>query len=354
MAKRPGARATEAGDQTGSGGVALKRSPRAGVVLAVAAAAVAVLVLALSRPGGSPSATGDAAMSGGGSASATAPGEPAGGPESLPEGLPPDHPPLNGPTPGSAASGSAGDTPQAPVSGAMKPAEVPAGHPAVTQAGSEAEQVSIQWLGHSCFYIFHDGTAVVTDPFDSQSTGFPRPDTGAHMVTVSSPDPEHGFVEPIRAFEGETREVLRGTAGSHGRIKVRPVVTSGPDGSANTAYIFEAGPLRIAHLGNLGAALTPAQVKELGPVDVVMVPAANGALTPKLAVEASRQLGARIVLPMAYSTPGDEGRPASLPALSRFVEASPFAVTTINDNIIMVGKNNLPASTEIYRLQLRR
>jgi L-ascorbate metabolism protein UlaG (beta-lactamase superfamily) len=214
--------------------------------------------------------------------------------------------------------------------------------------------VGIQWLGYSCFYIDSPGgVAVVTDPFDPKATGLAAPTTGAHFITVSEETPQHNFAGAVHAFQGEQKEVLHGRPARRGDLQITPVPTDSSAGG-NVAYVIQAGALRIAHLGALDHPLSAAQVKSLGQVDVLMLPVGGGALSPKQAVAVTKALNPRIVLPMAYSTPGMSGPAARLPPLQDFISASPYAVTRKDEDVMMISKADLPQSTEIYTLKYGR
>jgi L-ascorbate metabolism protein UlaG (beta-lactamase superfamily) len=293
------------------------------------------------------------------------PGAPANAPPANPANRPRSNAPagnapgLNGlgiPLPGSTAPPRPGGTGKAAVHPAPRPNanELPPGHPAIsTDAGN---QVSIQWLGYSCFYIYSPGgVTVVTDPFDPRATGLAPPRTGAHFVTISRESPEHNSIEEIHAFPNETRQVVRGAEARRGDLHIVPVPTSGDSpGDRNTAYLIEAGNLRIAHLGDVSHPLSPAQLQALGPVDVLMLPVGESRLRPKDAVRIAKQVHPRMVIPMAYSTSSMGGAAAKLRPLQAFVAASPYAVTPKDTDIIMVSKADLPAGTEIVTLRYQR
>jgi len=224
--------------------------------------------------------------------------------------------------------------------------DLPPDHPPV--AVETGPQVTIQWLGHAAFYLHSPGgAAVVADPFDPRATGLPAVETGAHLVTLSSPAPDHSYERAVRAFQGETRQVLRGEGA---RLKDL-TVTAVPVGAGRFAYVYEAGGLRLVHLGDLRAPLTEAQAKAIGAVDVLMVPAGGDGLTAKQAVEAAKRLAPRLVVPMAYAAPGRDA-PPGVRSVDAFIAASPWAVTQKDQDVVLLGPNDLPASTEIMLLKL--
>lgn len=239
----------------------------------------------------------------------------------------------------------------------IDPNDLPPDHPPITaETGS---QVSLQWLGHACFYIHSPGgVAVVTDPFDPRATGLARPEIGAHLVTVSGNSREHSFVEAAHPFQGDSWQILRGVEGSRGDTQVTPIpsyrdAANGARKGRNTLYLIQSGPMRIAHLGSLGHTLQPHQLKALGEIDILLLPVGDDSLAPATAVKVAQQVNPRIVIPMAYATPEMEGA-ARLDSVDAFIAASPFAVTRKDSDIILISKPELPASTEIFTLRYQR
>src|SRR5207253_3218783 len=72
----------------------------------------------------------------------------------------------------------------------------------------------------------------------------------------------------------------------------------------NTIFILEVDGWRIVHLGDLGHLLTPAQLKQIGPVDVLMIPVGgvytlNGSEARKVVEQIKPK---EYILPMHYGT----------------------------------------------------
>lgn len=230
---------------------------------------------------------------------------------------------------------------------------LPAGHPEL--ASVSANQTSIQWLGHACFYIHTPGgNTVVTDPFDAAATGYESPATGSHYVTISTDRPQHRQASVIHAFqeEGAKVEVLRGIDGGRGDLKIRAIRTSGR-GGRNTAYLIQAGALRILHLGAINKPLSSTQIKGIGPIDVLMIPVGGYyVLDGPAAAKVAKALNPKVVLPMAYRTSATAPSLAqSLQQREPFIAATDYAVTTKTTDIFMVSPADLPDSTEIWSMR---
>jgi L-ascorbate metabolism protein UlaG (beta-lactamase superfamily) len=318
------------------GGRETKRRPGLGVAVAAIAALVIAAVVLATRPGGAPPANGPAPAPG------ATPGEPpAAGNRPLPSSTRTGAPSVRRPGPGTPPATATPQEPDRPA-----PPDLPPDHPPISSSGGP--QVSLQWFGHACFYIHTPGgVAVVTDPFDPRATGFRAPETGAHFVTVSAEDPAHAFTRAVHAFQGDARRVIRGTEVRRGDLRILPV----PTGGGNTAYVFEAGEFRIAHLGRLAAPLTAEQARRIGRPDVLLLPAGGEGISPEQAVALAKALRPRVVIPMAYAVEAFTGPDARLKPVDAFIAASPFAVTAKSEDIILFGKAELPPSTEVYTLR---
>jgi L-ascorbate metabolism protein UlaG (beta-lactamase superfamily) len=188
-------------------------------------------------------------------------------------------------------------------------------------AGKGAAGTSLTWFGQSCFLLqTKAGTRVVMDPIPAAIGYTPPTDLKADVVTVSHEHPDHNNVALVGgAGKQAAPKILRGlTEDKKDWVKVKERVKDvqirsvgvfhddqqGKQRGLNTVFVFETGGLKIAHLGDLGHLLTDAQLKEIGPVDVVLIPV--GGFFTIDAAQATRvleQLKPRtIVVPMHYKT----------------------------------------------------
>ena len=169
--------------------------------------------------------------------------------------------------------------------------------------------MELVWYGLSCFRMKERGLAtVVTDPYDS-AVGLPALKLTADVVTVSHEASGHSF------FEGVKGERLR--ISGPGEFEVGGVFITGismaekakrKNGRVpNTLYVFDFEGLTVAHLGDLSYVPTQAQIEDLGPVDVALVPVGGGgALSPAEAAEVISLIEPSIVVPMHYKTGGEK------------------------------------------------
>lgn len=169
--------------------------------------------------------------------------------------------------------------------------------------------MEIVWYGLSCFRMKERGLAtVVTDPYDT-ALGLPALKLTADVVTISHDSPGHNN------FGGVKGERLRVTG--PGEYEVGGVFITGISMAAkgqrkngkvpNTLYVFEFEGLTVAHLGDLAYVPTQAQIEDLGPVDVALVPVGGGeGLSPAEAAEVISLIEPSLVVPMQFKTGGEK------------------------------------------------
>lgn len=73
----------------------------------------------------------------------------------------------------------------------------------------------------------------------------------------------------------------------------------------NTLYVFESEDIHIAFLGALGHDLSPETLDKLNGVDILFIPIGGaGTLDAKLAVELTRKIEPKVIIPMHYKIAG--------------------------------------------------
>lgn len=164
---------------------------------------------------------------------------------------------------------------------------------ACTLAGSAQEKAAapptVSWYGNSFFLVTSGkGTTVAFDPHLIPAFGRPE-GLKADIVLLSHLHNDHTNVfaldnakdKNIRIIPGLTlagktanwvniNETIKDIA-----IRSVPVYHDAAEGMTrgkNTAFVVEFDGWRICHLGDLGHELTEAQLKKIGPVDVLMIP----------------------------------------------------------------------------------
>ena len=165
--------------------------------------------------------------------------------------------------------------------------------------------MEITWLGHACFRLRSDETVVVTDPFPS-TLGLRLGNQTATIITISNSHPNHSNWQEIT---GEPKVFKAPGEYEFNSVSVRGVMTPISEGTPreqrNVAYSIEMENIRICHLGDIVEPLSPSQIDELSPVDVLLIPTGGGCtLDLERAAQMLQDLDPKIVIPMHYSIPG--------------------------------------------------
>jgi L-ascorbate metabolism protein UlaG (beta-lactamase superfamily) len=208
----------------------------------------------------------------------------------------------------------------------------------------------IQYFGHNFFQITTSkGTKIVTDPLAPGM--YPTPNVWPHVVTVGREHPNHNYVELAQGNPIVLRGLSHyGAEWNRVSLNVRDVfiydmpIYQQAFGNAlkGAAFMFDLGTLCIAHLGDLSHTLTPEQLKQMGRVDVALIPI-GGIFTmpPDTAREVLAQLKPKIAIPMHYRD--------SAYILDAFVQGLP--TRRPESDTLVVSKASLPKQTEIVVLR---
>lgn len=206
--------------------------------------------------------------------------------------------------------------------------------------------MKIKWLGHACFLLTSEsGTRVMTDPFD-ETVGYALPAVEADIVTSSHDHFDHNHTAVVK---GSFVKVDK--AGKHNEkgIEITGVQTfhdeqGGAKRGKNVVFKFNIDGIKVCHCGDLGHVLTPDQVKEIGEVDVLLVPV-GGVFTVDAqgARQVVEQLKPRLTIPMHFKTPALKFQ---VDGVDKFLSVMGKG-QRLNQKEIEVNKENLANMPEI-------
>lgn len=159
--------------------------------------------------------------------------------------------------------------------------------------------MEIQWLGHACFRISHDGWTIVIDPYNSDYvTGYPKlKGVRADQLLISHNSYGHNYREGV---------VLSGRPESESPFTVTPMevwhdTVCGIMRGSCLVHLIECGGVRIAHMGDIGAPLTGEQQSRLFGLDAMMITAGSCTALPSQEVwRLTEELIPRVIIPMHY------------------------------------------------------
>ncbi len=170
--------------------------------------------------------------------------------------------------------------------------------------------MELTFNGHACVTVrASDGRVVIMDPyrsgaFDGRIAHAPVTDR-ADVVTVSHWHVDHSHVTSALGRGGELPPVVDTTRSVAGfDFVVRPTYHDRVGGTRmgmTGMLTVEVDGLRVAHLGDIGCDLTPADVEALGRVDVLLWPVGGTyTLGPGDAPAVLDALRPRVAVPLHY------------------------------------------------------
>jgi len=165
--------------------------------------------------------------------------------------------------------------------------------------------MKIKWLGHSCFlFTSNSGIRIITDPFDD-TVGYRLPEEKADIVLTSHDHFDHNYIEAVK---GSFVHVNKPGSTTVKGIPVTGVSTyhdekNGSKRGKNIVFKLDIDGVKVCHCGDLGHILTEEQVREIGDVDVLLVPV-GGTFTVDAAgaMQVVKQLKPAVTIPMHFKT----------------------------------------------------
>ena len=211
--------------------------------------------------------------------------------------------------------------------------------------------MEITWYGLSCFRLTERNLAtVVTDPFDSQATGYEPLKLKGDIITVSHEAPGHSYISAVKGHSH-----LINTPGEFeiGGVFITGIQTNGygkdePDEPRNTLYVFDYEGVTVAHLGDLRRVPSQTEIEALGTVHIVLVPVGGGGgLNAAKAAEVVSLLEPGFVIPMHYGTSSCNFK---LAPLSKFLKE--MGLGNIEPQpTLKVTKSMIPEDTRVIVLE---
>lgn len=156
-------------------------------------------------------------------------------------------------------------------------------------------KVKVIWFGHSCFKIEYEGQSLVIDPY-SDMPGYKHLSTSANIVLNSHNHFDHNYNEAVKILpvEGDLLFKIRLVNTFHDKAR-------GSQRGPNLIHIIECGDLVIGHLGDLGHSLSSDKLKEIGHIDIAIIPVGGFyTIDAAEAKEICETLNPTVIIPMHY------------------------------------------------------
>jgi len=215
--------------------------------------------------------------------------------------------------------------------------------------------MKIKWYGHASFKITTEkGVRIIIDPYESGIFGgaiaYGKVTDEADIVLTSHDHEDHNYIKDI---QGKFKHINQ--AGSHEEkgVKIRAIpsyhdTSKGKERGENLIFIIDVDGLTVGHMGDLGHILEKDIVKQIGKVDVLLVPVGGFyTIDAKEATQTMNDLASLVTIPMHYKT---EKCNLPIAGVEEFTKDKK-AVRTTGGPEVEITKANLPESQEIVLLQ---
>lgn len=212
--------------------------------------------------------------------------------------------------------------------------------------------MKIKYLGHASFLITsRDGKKIITDPYTpGKGMKYDPISDSADIVTCSHGHDDHNNAKVIKGNPVILTEACSQT------IKGIPVKTVGAfhdeaGGSKrgnNLIFCFKMDGLNLCHLGDLGHPLSPQQLADIGPVDVLFIPVGGFfTIDAMKATAVAESLKPGIVFPMHYKTSKSD---YPIAGVDEFLKDKKN-IRRLDSSEIELDRAKLPAETEFIVLK---
>lgn len=224
--------------------------------------------------------------------------------------------------------------------------------PTVWRAALQPDEVRLTFIGHATFLIESPkGVTIETDYNDYVRSGI--------VPTIATMNKAHSTHYSLRP-DPAIRYVLKGWnpdgpgPARHDLtiedVRVRNVSTNirsfagATDYDGNSIFVFEVAGLCIAHLGHLHHTLDADHLRELGRIDVLLVPV-DGSYTLDVAgmIDVMKSISPALIIPMHIFTPY---------TLARFLDEAGknWPIETSREPILILSRSTLPTTPKIVVL----
>jgi L-ascorbate metabolism protein UlaG (beta-lactamase superfamily) len=221
---------------------------------------------------------------------------------------------------------------------------------------SPTHRVRAQYLGHSAFLLTSPGgVRVLIDPYRDMHPNWdwrwffaPFPRLEADIVLVTHEHFDHNAVERVDGDPMVIREA--------GEVRIDDVRIVGirdkhasPDEMPNTIFVYEMSAVRFCHLGDNRADVPEDVVRDVGSVDVLLVPVDDSSHLLRFweVNQLVATFGPKIVVPVHYLAPGITDPASTLLACDGWLRTQPL-VRRIGKDRVELDREALPAEREVW------
>ncbi len=201
------------------------------------------------------------------------------------------------------------------------------------------------------------GTAknLIFDPF--KGVGLPEPRVKADIILCSHSHSDHNNVKVVRH---EKSMILEGFTGAKRieNVSIKGIATfhddtRGSKRGRNSIYVVGLDDLVFCHLGDLGHPLSPSEIGEVGPIDILFIPVGGFyTIGPEQARKVMESLKPTITVPMHYRLPGMSATFNALSTAEDFIHIDDN-VKRLDTSKFTISNSGLPEKPVIMVPKLR-
>ena len=192
-----------------------------------------------------------------------------------------------------------------------------------------ANQLTIQWLGHTCFYFTGGGLRVLVNPFKpfkqtGCTIGYRNPKIDTQLVLISSRLLDEGSID---GFTGDPILLHESGVYQFNDTQIQGIRTfkdrqQGQRLGTNIAWLWKQAGIKILHLGGLAGPIQDEERYLIGRPDVMLIPVGGGkkSYTPQEAKEIIRFLNPKVVIPTHYKTQAADEATCDLASVEPFLQ----------------------------------
>ncbi len=196
-------------------------------------------------------------------------------------------------------------------------------------------EVTIEWLGHSCFRVTSSiGLTIITDPFNPHASKVAT--VPGDIVLITHEDENSNYTDLVSGSPIIFRSSMASGVNRASGVLIRGVQTSSENlvapSKLNVAYMWSMDGIRFGDLGDIEDAVTPSEALNIGRVDVLFLPVGGSKnFTEEKRRLTIERLRPRIIVPMMG---GWSSREAN--------------VVHIKGNRFTISASQLPTTTTVY------
>lgn len=216
--------------------------------------------------------------------------------------------------------------------------------------------LSVQYLGHTCFFFSGGGQRILINPFRSLgcTAGYRPPRITTDLVLISSQLLDEGAVEVV---PGNPRLLYEPGVYQVDKLRIQGITTAhdrlgGRRFGQNVAWRWAQAGLNILHLGGAAAPITIEQKILMGTPDVLFIPVGGGpkAYNPEEAKQAIQVLNPKIIVPTQYLTQAAKGQQCDLVSVDSFLKLMEGTPVRRVGNSASLQRSDLPREGSVIQV----